>query len=192
MPDTTELFKTIDAGSGSGAAPSQVLDGGTTAVSGLLGLLGFAFKDSSGKAVLPQLTAAGRLPVDTDDYYGTPYKVNGSLAAGSVGSSVLVTGATITVALSQTFRKFGLICSCLQSSLFQVVYINDASGTPTTTVIGEAIVGPGAFTWSGDFPEWLLTTVGGTGVQKIEVHAQNFQVPSTLRATLSFMGIASP
>lgn len=184
MADPKELFPILRDTGNAGASPDKAIDA-TTAAAALLGLVAFAFKDASGNVVLPQLTATGRVPVDTEAFTGTHFKANGELAAGSL-SLALVTSVEITISLLKVYSRFGLICSCRQSSLFQVIYVNDASGTPTETVIGEAVVGPGQYTWSGDFPEWSLDTTAGTGVQKIRVKAKNFETLSSLRATLSF------
>lgn len=185
MADPKELFPIAESTvtAGAGLSPHAVVDA-TTLVAALRGILGFSFQNSSGQAVLPTLTSTGKVPVDTEAFTGVPLKAKGELAAGSL-SIALVTGAELTLALSKIYTGFGIQVSCRQSSLFQVIYIDDASGTPVETVIAEAIVGPGQYTFHSALPNFKLDTTAGTGVQKIQLKAKNFEILSSLRGLIS-------
>jgi hypothetical protein len=183
MSDPKEVFPILDAGSGVGASPSQAVDA-TTAAAALLGLVGFAFKDSTGKVVLPQLTALGQINVLTEIGQGANKMAKGELAAGSAGSIVDVTGASITLSLAKKYKELGFVVSCRTDALFQIVHVNDSAGTPVETVMCEAQVGPGAFSFNGVLKSFLLDTTADTGIPLLKVKAKNFEVPSSLRATI--------
>ena len=91
MADPNEVFRTIQDTSGVGDALAEAVNA-TTDPTGLKGSIGFSFKDSAGKVILPVLDSAGKLPVSFDS--GTEKQANGELAAGST-SLVDVTGATL-------------------------------------------------------------------------------------------------
>ena len=62
MADVNEIFYILaDSSTGAGEAAISRIEG--EAAAGIAGLIGFAFKDSSGNVVLPQLDSQGRLPV---------------------------------------------------------------------------------------------------------------------------------
>lgn len=182
MADLREVFPILrDDSTGAGEEPVSRIEG--EAAAGKEGLIGFSFKDSSGNVVLPQLNAAGKILVDVDG--GIAYKAKGELAAGSLSLAV-VTGAVLTLVLNKAYRQISVTGCSLRSSLFQLIYIDDAAGTPVESVIAEFIVGPGQFSHSVNFGEGFeLDTSAGTGVQKLEVKAKNFDHASSLRATVS-------
>ena len=185
MVDEAELFNTLDDG-GAGAAPKKMQEGDSPATAN--GSIGFSFKDSSGNVVLPQLDASGRIPV-TPDAPGVCYYANGELAAGSL-TLADITNASATLVLEKSYSKIGFIASCLQTSLFQIVHVDDAAGTPVETVLGEAIVGPGQFTVCCELHCFILSTVGNTGVQELKIKGQNFRKLSSMRASVSALEAA--
>lgn len=180
MVDEAELFNTLDDG-GAGAAPKKMQEGDSPTTAN--GLIGFSFKDSSGNVVLPTLDASGRVPV-TPEAPGVCYYANGELAAGSL-SLADITGANATLALEKSYSKIGGIFSCLQTSLGQIVHVDDSAGTPVETVLGEFIVGPGQFTFCCELHCFILSTVGNTGVQDLKLKGQNFRKLSSMRGSVS-------
>lgn len=181
MVDPAELYNTLDDGSGGGLAPRARQEGDAAAA--LNGLIGFSFKDSSGNVVLPQLDASGRVPV-TSDASGTCLYENGELAAGSL-SIADVTGAKITLTVTKTYSDIGMIICCLHASLFQIIHTDDeGGGGEVQTVIAEAIVGPGQFSFQGNMDCFILDTTGGTGTITLKIAAKNFRVLSSLRGAL--------
>ena len=185
MVDPRELFSILDDG-GAGAAPKKMQEGDSPASAN--GLIGFSFKDSAGNVVLPQLNASGQVPVSSDAP-GTCFYANGELAAGSL-TEADITNAEVTINLTQTYQKIGFIFSCLHASLVRVVHVDDDGGSPTETVIGEAIVGPGQYTVDAELTCFELDTTGGTGVQKLKLKGKNFYKLSSMRGSISALEIA--
>ena len=189
MADPLELFRILDDdGTGAGTAIDKAIDA-TTAAAALRGLVGFAFKDADGKVILPQLTADGKLPVDTEFSGGDKRHAKGELAAGST-SLVAVTGAEITITGGIVANEIGAVVSCLHSSLFQLVYVDDAGGTPVETVLEEAIVGPGQYSFRMGCKNLSQDVSGGTGDQKLIIKAMNFHKQSSLRACIDALDSA--
>lgn len=185
MTDVRESFPILeDNSTGAGEAAISRTEGEASAA--IAGLIGFSFKDSSGNVVLPQLTADGKLPVDTEGTAGTCLSAQGEITAGS---ATLADVATITGALSKSYSKFGAIVSCNRNALFQLQYIDDAAGTPATTVLAEFVVGPGQYTVCCQIECLVQSTAAGTGTQEFKLQAQNLQpgtpILSNLRGTIA-------
>jgi len=180
MADQNPLFRILEDAAGLASALKKLVIG--DAVAGANGAIGFAYRDSSGNATMPQLTADGKLPVDTEALGGSCRFSKGEHAGST--SLVDVTGAEITLTGGVSANKIQADISCRRDTLFQVVYIDDADGTPAETVLAEAIVGSGqySFKMGGDCVSHDIS--GGTGTQKLKIVAKNFQNASTMRATI--------
>jgi hypothetical protein len=181
MADPRELFPILDDGAGAGAVPHKMEEGDDP--SSKNGLIGFSFKDNSGNVVLPQLDSSGRVPV-TSEATGTCKDANGELAAGST-SLVDITNAEIDLSLTKLYTKIEAIVSCLHASLFQIVYVDDAEGTPVEEILAECVVGPGHYSFKMGMDCLELDTSGGTGTQKLKIKGKNFIKASSMRATLA-------
>lgn len=179
MADNNELFHVLDDGNGLGEGIRKIQEGDTGAAKN--GSLGFAFKDASGNVILPQLTAEGKLPVDTEATGGTCLSERGENA----GSLTAVDICTMTLQLSKLYTGIGIVASCLQSTLFQVVHIDDVGGTPTETILFEAIVGAGAYTVCCEPKCMQFNTTGGTGTQNFVLRGTNLKKESTMRGALT-------
>lgn len=176
MSDLRESFPTLqDETTGEGEALISRIEG--EAAASQEGSIGFSFKDSSGNVVLPQLTAAGALPVDTEGVNTNCLDAHGEDAAGSAS---LVDIATITLVASKEAMNIGFQGSCLRAALFQVIQIDDA----TENVVTEFIVGPGQYTHSDEL-SCLKITAGATGTQELVLRAKNFDKLSSLRGTVT-------
>jgi len=187
MADLRECFSTIqDSVTGGGECLISRIEGEAAAAQE--GAIGFAFKDSSGNVVLPQLTASGQLPVVVDAVAGTCFSEDGELAAGSNDVLADVTNAQITAAVTKVYTKIGLSVCCLRASLFQLQYVDDAGGVPVVTILTEAIVGPGQYSYCCELSCLEVDTTGGTGDQQINLQAKNFAGSpsnlSSLRGTI--------
>lgn len=180
MADLNEVFRTLLDGSNVGQALKKMVIGDSPTSAN--GAIGFAFRDSSGNVTMPQLTADGKLPVDTEASGGTCRHGKGEHAGST--SIVDVTSATVTISGGVAANKIHAICSCLHASLFQVVYVDDADAVPVETILAEGIAGPGQFTIDIGTDCLSQDVSGGTGAQKIKVKAKNFAIASTLRATI--------
>lgn len=143
------------------------------------GLVAFAFKDSTGDLVLPTLTASGAISVTAATTATRRKSTAGELAAGS-GTIANVTGASITLTVNKVYYGITAVVSSRRDSLFQLVQVNDA----TSTILAEAIVGAGQYTFEMLWPDMQITA-GATGTQTLKIMAKNFEALSSLRATLT-------
>lgn len=107
------------------------------------------------------------------------HTANGELAAGSA-TIVAVTNAEIVLSVDTHYQEIGFIVSSRRDSLFQIIWLNDV----TETILGEVVVGSGAYTVSSQL-HCLSFTTGATGDQKIYVKAKNFEALSSLRASIT-------
>jgi hypothetical protein len=177
MADVNEVFNILaDSSTGAGEAAISRTEGEVAAA--IAGLIGFAFKDSSGNVVLPSLDAQGRIPVT--DTTGICHNAHGELAAGSA-TLAKVTGAEITLDAGKVYSNISVTGSCLRTSLFEVVHIDDEGVTDTEVVLEEFIVGPGQFSFQTSLDCLQLDTTGGTGTIVLTLRAKNFgSTPSAL------------
>lgn len=156
------------------AAPVRTIG---DAAAGLPVLPVAAFRDSSGNLVFPQLNAANQLPV-TFAATGNGKKARGEVLAGS---ATLTTVATLTLATSKTYDNLNFVVSCFRDALFQVIWNDDG----VETVLGDALCGPGQFTFHGALPDAEFTS-GASGTQQLLIKALNTTGSlSALRAALS-------
>lgn len=182
MADPAEIFRILNGGSGAGEAPDKAVDA-TTAAAALKGLVGFAFKNSSGAVVLPQLDVLGRIAVTQNT--GTEVSSGpGELAAGSL-TMVAVTGAEIVGTVNKKYTNISIDICCRQDSLFQLFQLDDT----TETLLKEYIVGPGQYSIVANLLNQTVTA-GASGDQKIFFKAKNFETLSSLRASLSALEVA--
>lgn len=170
-----EVFPVLENGSGQGAALSQSQAG--DAATGKSGLTAFAFRDSSGNLVLPQLTATGKVAVDTGSSVGTCKKAFGKNATGSLTE---VTVATITLVNSKSYAEVASDVSCTRTAVYRIVHNNNGSETE----LGVIVVGPGQFTHNFYQP-CLEFTAGASGTQELKVYGINLDKASQLSAAIS-------
>ncbi len=182
MADLEEVFKiTADSITGAGIAPISRVEGDAAAAQA--GLIGFSFKDSSGNVVLPSLTASGALPVDTSGVAGTCLKAAGENA----GSLTEVTLATITGQLAKSYSQIELIASCLRTTRFRVVHVDDVGVGDTETELYSGLVGAGQFTICCVLKCGIVDTSGGTGTQEFRALGQNLYRASTMDAAIGVL-----
>ena len=186
MSDLNPLFATLEDVAGNGVALTQKVVGDDTTGNGAMV---FAFQDDQGNVVLPQLTADGRIPTAAEAT-GTCLSESGALAAGSTGAFATVTGAELTLTLEKEYSAISLIFAATVPTVGQIVAVDDASGTPVETVLGEVIVGPGQYTIDLELKCLIHSTVGGTGDQKLIVKGQNLTTASCIRATIAALEAA--
>lgn len=175
MADPRQVYWPLKNASDEGAAADALTSGDAAAAK--VGALGFAFRDSSGNVVLPQLTSTGKLPVDTEAAAGTFKRARGEEAAGSVG--VMVTVATLTLTVNKVYSYIRSLVSCRQDSLFQLVHNNNG----VETILQDAVLGSGQFSLPVDLQDQI--TAGGTGTQQLLIKGQNFSKASALRGSLT-------
>jgi len=177
MADPRAPFPMIQDGNQVGQVLDQAIDA-TTAAAALLGLVGFAFKDSTGKVVLPQLDPEGKLPV-TMDSAGTILRARGT-NVNQNATPATVAGAVLTLAVSSTFVNIGMVISCRRAAIFELIQVNDA----TTTVLASAIIDAGQYTATVALPVDQVAS-GSTGTQSLAVRAATFEKAADVYASIS-------
>lgn len=150
------------------------------------GIIGFSFKDSAGNLVLPTLNNEGAVPVVFDA--GTTFRAHGQNINGD--STNKMTLASITLSLETVYTKISAIGSCFRDTEFEIVLINDSAGTPSETIIGNFLTGPGQFTTKFDLSIDEFNTIGFTGVPLLVLRAINLNRESKTMGQISVNEIA--
>ena len=175
-----EVFPILETTGGAGSTASQSQAG--DAAAGKRGITGFGFRDSSGNLILPQLTATGKLPVDTGASAGTCKSSFGKNATGSLTDVVV---ATIVLLNAKVYSQIASTVSSTRTSIFRLVHNNNG----VETELAVQIVGAGQF--SHDFlQDCLQFTSGAVGVQELKIFALNLDKISQLSATISCLEAA--
>jgi len=177
MSDLRTSFMILEDSSTQAGVPLHKVAEGNAA-SGKNALAGLVAKDPDGNFVYLKTNAAGQLTVD-QSAQSVCKKAKGELAAGSA-TIASVTGATITLTADKSYENIGFIVSCRRDALFQIVQVDDA----TETILGEIVVGSGAYTVSSQL-HCLSFTAGSTGTQELKIVAKNFEALSSLRASIT-------
>lgn len=147
------------------------------------GLSAFAFKDSAGNFVHPQLTSEGKLAVD---FEGAGIAKTSSSAGEIVGSLTLTTIAEISLTPSKTHGKILAKGSCFKEALFYLIQVNDA----VETIIGHGIVGAGDYNTVIDLGIGEVVA-GATGTQKLILKAKNLTKVSDFLGHVSCLEFVS-
>lgn len=172
MADIRESFPTTENSAGAGIPLTNSVSG--SSASGANGLTGFAFQDSSGDWVLPQLDSNGNIKVIQGP--ATTLYANGAQA----GSGSAVSIATITLSTSTTYTFLEALGACLRDTLFQVIWDNNS----TLTTIAEFYSGSGQYTASIRFQNISFMT-GSTGTQTLYIQGTNLNTLSEMRGTIA-------
>lgn len=178
MTDLRTSFPTLeDATTQVGAPLHKVLEGTAAAAKNASAAL--VAKDPSGNLIYLRTDAAGNLAVTTEGAANCK-KARGELAAGQATTPALVTGANIPLTVSKGYKEIGFLVSCRRDALFQIIWNDNGA----ETILGEIVVGSGAFTVPGEL-HCLSFTAGATGTQELKIKAMNFEALSSLRASLT-------
>ncbi len=177
--DQRVSFPSLEGASGEGLALRQVVIGDSP--TGKNASIGLAFIDSAGNVVMPQLTATGRLPVDTEGNSGTWSKNRGEVALGSA-SGTFATVASITLANNDNVDEYNFVVSGRKGGYFQVCL----SDNSVITVLDDVVLESGQFSLAAVVKS--LVTAGATGTQLLLIRAFNWdtnaQQLSALRASI--------
>lgn len=180
MSDVREVFPgLVDDVTGAGVAAVARVQG--DAPSGKTGSIGFAFRDSAGNLVLPQLDSSGKLPISADAP-GTcvtqrAIQLSTAMTVGTAGTAL-----TLTLDPSSMYARVNLTASCFRNGLVQVVQKDDT----TETILLDAVIGSGAFTVNC-FHECLEFATGATGAQELLVKYTPNDKASDFRTTVSLL-----
>ena len=178
MSDVRAPFPSLEDSSQVGQV-LRVAQDTVTAAAGINGSIGFAFKDSSGNVVLPQLDAEGKLPV-TLDTAGSILRARGTVTNLAINTPTTVTGASLTLVANAVYVEIGFSVSCRRAALFEVVQLDNV----TETVLYDAIVDAGQYSFMCALPVDQITA-GGTGTQTLRLRATTLDKASNVYGTIS-------
>ena len=157
------------------------------AAASIAGLIGFSFKDASGNVVLPQLTASGAIPVDTEASNVSCLNDAGEDAAPVVDTETDV--ATVSLTASTTYRVVSFVVTSTRWALYRVYWVEDVGGTPVEHDLAWSHVGPGQYTvcCTMDCSEF---TTPVTVASELRIGGTARDQVSTLRGAISVKEIA--
>lgn len=194
MSQERELYANlIDEVTESSEALSKIIEGSDVdnidgASGAAKGSLAFSFKDSSGNAVLPSLNPEGALPVTFDA--GTTLRTRGKVASGTQTKGSRSQIAEITTTLEKSYTGLSCIGTATRLTLFEVVKIDDADGTPSEEIVGDFICSSGQYNFKFELKQDIFSTVGGTGTQKFVVYGTPLDKESDFFASMSINEVA--
>jgi len=138
------LFKILMDATGKAFALTKVIIGQT--IDGTVnGLAAFAFRDSAGKATMPQLNSEGAIAVAFDagtTIVAPATKIaQATLETAGIGVRVEVTKLVLTD--TTNYSKLSANVTAFRAMLFEIVKIEDVGGTPTEEMLGFAYLEAG-------------------------------------------------
>lgn len=175
--ETTFILTNPDTGVAS--SPKDMVEGDSPSTR--IGTIGFAFKDSAGDVVLPQLDSIGRVPVT---FEGTTQKFynRGEISGGSAAEATVT---SVTLVAGDIYTGFDWLVSCRRDSYFKLVWHDNGADN----ILGDVVTDAGLTTVPIGL-ENLSITAGGTGTQEIRIRAMNLGTGaglSALRGTVAFI-----
>ena len=157
------LFKTLVDASGISHALTKILQGDV--IDGTKnGLLSFAFRDSSGNAIAPQLNFEGSLPVTFDAGLPVGEAFDHLDSEQTVDQEDTVGDVALTA--SKTYTRPVAHVSSTRDMLWRLAQVNDA----TVTTLGWTITGAGKMSGVLESAKSEITT-GATGTQVLRLFA---------------------
>jgi len=145
------------------------------------GMIGFAFKDSDGNVVLPQLTPDGAIIISNDP--GTTIRGRGQNDTGDKNTSMVLVDLTIPV--GKKFNKLSAQGSCFRDTEFEIILIDDSTGSPIETILDAFLTGPGQFTTKSGLEIDEFETLGFTAPVKLQLRAINLNRESKTIGSMS-------
>ena len=162
------LFKVLLDATGISHALSKV-NLGDSITSALNGILAFAFRDSSGNAVAPQLNSEGAVVVSFDA--GTCIRGLGSLLKGVQVDATEAQVAEINLTADRSYSCPSILISSFRDLKYRVAYVDDASGVPSETNLYQGVLGGAQINKDIVLKKDCFDTTGGTGDQRLRVYA---------------------
>lgn len=151
---------------------------------GIAGLIGFAFKDSDGKVVLPQLTTDGKIPVSGDSA-GIHSEAHNTNSTGGGGRKLV---CTAPLNFEKKYSLKFLSTSSTQEVLWEVEQTDDA-----TDSIRHAYVSGGNAPYTNQINAGCLEFIAGdTGTQSVKIYGTQLKgPPSDMIGTLCLLQIGA-
>lgn len=176
MSDLRTSFMILeDSSSQAGLPLHKVLAGDAAAAKNALAAL--ICKDPSNNLQYLKQDSAGNLLV-TADGGGTPKKARGTVA----GNTSITTVCEIALTAGAVYKGLSWVVSCFRDAIYEIVAIDDPTGTPTEVILADVLVGSGDVTDSGELRN-VSFTAGATD-PVLRVRAKNTQVASDFRASV--------
>lgn len=179
MSDIRESFPILEDATGVGFAVSKSSEGDVAL--GKVSLPAFAYKDSAGNLILPQLDAQGRLPVNTETQ-GTRLRAPSLTKTGVTGNTAaLKTIVALPLTANKSYGDIKARIACRRAAVFQLVYSDSAS----QVVLSDGVLDAGQYNSSLGFEGGDSFTVPASGTSpQFLVLGANYEVASDLHASL--------
>jgi len=147
-------------------------------------------KDDNGDPVLLCLDANGRLPVAVDGNVGTCFKTPYACVqtTETAGTPNTVDIGEVTISTGQQYNCFEWFASTNMDTVFSIVYIDDADGTPAETILLDFVLNSANSKDCCKISCLDLDTTGGTGTQKIVLRATAID-PDCLGPVMGFVAL---
>lgn len=183
MSNKEEIFNIAARPDGEGAPVAEIFDA-TTLVAALRGILGFSFQDYLGRAVLPQLTTDGKLPV-SNDAAGIHSEAHTTVTPVALLTRTLVTTAILTP--DKLYNLKFASGSSTQTVLWEIEQTDDV----TDSVRHKFISGSGSYTEKIE-SNCLEFQAGAAGVQSAKIYGTQVKGSlSDMHATLCLLQIGA-
>lgn len=180
MANKKGLFGILNDGAGAGVGITKAIPGTTLGSAITSTVASPAFINSAGVLVFPQLNAAGQILVSFDTA-GQCAHVTGKVT----GSTSFQNVASYTGALNKLYDKIGFVVSSMTECDWELVYVDDAAGTPVETILAYFDTGPGQYSLCCHLECVEQSTDLGTGVQKLLIRGKLLEgTGSEISATL--------
>lgn len=148
-----------------------------------IGATVWAFKDSSGNLVHPQLNTEGALVV-TSEGAGVPKSATSDGEVAGALTLTLVCETALTV--SKTYGQVTANGSCFKETIFYLIALDDAA----EVILGSFIVGPGEYSFKLDLGKTEFVS-GSTGTQKLQLKAKNLNKASDFLGNIACLEYAT-
>lgn len=117
---------------------------------------------------------------------GSDDSIPKSNAGENSGSLAYVDLATISgVAVGKKYYAFSVAVACQNEALFEIVYVDDAAGTPAITILAAFMTTSGESSVATTLDNLIKSIATGTGTQVIKLRAKNLFKASSLYGSLS-------
>lgn len=182
MSHSRESFPTLeDQITLEGVAAHKSENGDASA--GKVGATVWAFKDSVGNLVHPQLNTEGAVVVSSEGAGIPKQATSGGEVAGSL---TLTTICEVALTAAKTHGKISANGSCFKETIFYVIQQDDVANT----ILASFIVGPGHYSFECNLGTTEIIS-GATGTQKLLLRAKNFIKASDFLGNISCLEFAA-
>lgn len=167
MANKKGLFGILSDGAGAGVGITKAIPGTTLGSAITSTMASPAFVNNAGVLVFPQLNAAGQIQVSTEESH-----ICHDAVAKVTGSTSFQDTAVFTAALTKKYDKIGFTVMSMTECDWELVYVDDAAGTPVETILAYFDTGPGQYSYCCELSCVEVDTTAGTGVQKILIRGK--------------------